>query len=102
MYKSRSSLFVNTQNITPPNTNAKSRSFFTHLDIMKESYWTHFKAAMRFSRRSFQASLYFFCHAIWPDLFQHSGSDIILALQQEIVDKYNASTQHLQVPNNVA
>ncbi len=64
------------------------QSYFKHLDFASQTYHQHFKDAMRYSWTSCKCSFYFFVHAIWPDAFQHTGSDIIVELNDEILDKY--------------
>lgn len=62
-----------------------------HLQAVGQTYCEHFKDATKYSFMSFKASLCFFCHALWPQMFQHAGSDIIIGLNDEIVDKYNGA-----------
>lgn len=50
---------------------------FSHLRREKCTYYNHFLRSMSFCIRSLQASFYFFIHAIYPDVFQYSGSRII-------------------------
>lgn len=63
-------------------------SYFTHLDVVNKGYFEHFKNSMKFSCMSLQSSFFFFCHAIWPDIFQHSGSETIS-------DLHNIINQHI-------
>ena len=37
---------------------------------------------------SFKSALFFAIHGIYPDFFQHSGSDNIVKLADTIVEKY--------------
>ena len=46
----------------------------SHLTRVKQTYWEHFFDAILFSFIAFKASLYFFVHAIFPDLFEFDGS----------------------------
>ena len=62
--------------------------FFTHLKIVKQSYCEHFKDAFTYSLLSFKASVYFFIHAIYPDIFETSGSNQISNIYNKIEKKY--------------
>lgn len=62
--------------------------FFVHLRFANQTYWQHFKSSMNYSWRAFSSSVYFFIHAFWPDIFQHHGSDGIVALSDELIENY--------------
>ncbi|NBO99436.1 MAG: hypothetical protein EBU90_04815 [Proteobacteria bacterium] len=68
--------------------NNTSNYYFAHLEFANQTYWQHFRASMGYSWRSFASSFYFFVHAFWPDIFQHHGSDRVVALSDELIDKY--------------
>lgn len=65
------------------------RSFFNHLDFANQTYFEHFCDSMKYSIKSTIASFYFFWHAIWPDIYTKSGSNIIHDLSNIIYDKYD-------------
>jgi hypothetical protein len=74
-------------NTTSSNNTNNNTNYFAHLQFAEQTYWQHFGASMGYSWRSFKSSFYFFCHAFWPDLFQHSGSDTIVSLNDELLEK---------------
>ena len=47
---------------------------FSHLERVNQSYSQHFFDAILFSLIAFKASMYFFVHALWPDIFEVQGS----------------------------
>lgn len=69
------------------NTNSK-KSFFLHLQFRRQSYFSHFRQAIKYSMLTCKASFCFFIHAIYPDVFQHTGSDIIVGINDEILQAY--------------
>jgi len=70
--------------------NQSRNSRFCHLRVIGLSYFEHMKIAMRYAWLSFKASVYFTCHAIWPDSFQSSGSDIITELHEQAIKRRDA------------
>jgi hypothetical protein len=50
---------------------------FNHLKLMKISYFDHFLRAMKLSFMCLQSSYYLFIHAIYPDIYQFHGTEII-------------------------
>jgi len=65
---------------------------FFHLKEYKQSYLEHFYCSMKFSSQSFLASIIFFIHAIWPDIFQHTGSNMIASLNKKL--KYRVKQEN--------
>lgn len=70
-------------------------SYFKHLNFAGQGYFCHFKAAMGYSWRSFKASCCFFIHALWPDVFQQTGSNEIINLGDELIQKYKNRINYL-------
>ena len=66
--------------------------YFEHLHFVNQSYWIHFRHSMGYSVKSLACSVIFFIHALWPDLFQRTGSDIVAQLN----DKMQSTRQHVQ------
>jgi len=62
--------------------------FFKHLSFVNQSYIAHFKDSIYYSTVSLKASFYFLCHALWPDIFVHSGSNAVITLSTTIKNKY--------------
>lgn len=77
------------------NYNVEKESYFKHLDFAGQTYSQHFYAAMGYSWRSMKCSFYFFWHAIWPDIFQQSGSDGIINLGDELIEKIRNRMNYL-------
>jgi hypothetical protein len=61
---------------------------FKHLDENDQDYFSHFKDAIHYSLESFKCSIYFLCHAVYPDKFIKNGSEKITKLNDEIKEKY--------------
>lgn len=53
-----------------------------HLVQVKQTYKEHFCHSMVFAFESMKASVCFFIHAIYPDVFQRSGSEIVKNLAE--------------------
>lgn len=70
-------------------------SYFKHLNFAGQTYLQHFRAAMGYSWRSFKASFFFFTHALWPDIFQQTGSREIINLGDELIQKYRNRINYL-------
>lgn len=64
-------------------------AYFKHLVFANQTYLEHFKDAIRYSFISLKAAVFFFCHAVWPDIFTRTGSDIIHKLSEKIYEKYH-------------
>ena len=62
--------------------------FFKHLTFANQTYWEHFSDSIGYFKKSFSASLYFLCHAFWPDIFEKVGSKTIHELNDTIKTKY--------------
>jgi hypothetical protein len=60
---------------------------FKHLEFVKQSYFEHLTDALSYSFASFKASVYFFIHGFWPDLFEFDGSKQIEDLNKILVYK---------------
>jgi len=60
---------------------------FHHLREQRLSYCQHFSQAFHFAWLSWKASLYLFCHAFYPDVFEHKGSQEIGRLYSEMMQK---------------
>lgn len=62
---------------------------FKHLTFAKQSYFEHFQDSSHYAWLALKASVCFLGHAIWPDAFQQTGSQIISELNNEIKTKYD-------------
>ena len=62
---------------------------FKHLEYAKQSYIEHFKDSIKYVKFSLQAVFYFTVHSIYPDLFEHQGSDVIKKLNDILQEKIN-------------
>ena len=76
-------------------TNPKPSLCEGHLDFAGQTYSEHFIDAMKYSCKSFKASLFFFIHALIPDLFTQSGSNCVHELSDIIKDKYKKRIDQL-------
>ena len=56
-----------------------------HLDSVSESYFQHGRHALSFAAAMFVGSLACLGHAIFPFLFERTGSDIIRRLHDRMV-----------------
>ena len=56
-----------------------------HLDSVSESYFQHGRHALSFAASMFVGSLACLGHAIFPFLFERTGSDIIRRLHDRMV-----------------
>ena len=72
----------------------------THLEFAGQTYFEHFKDAMKYSYKSLKASFYFFVHALIPDVFAQSGSKCVHELSDTIKEKYNIRIAELN--NNLS
>jgi hypothetical protein len=61
---------------------------FQHLIKANQTYFEHFQDSLFYFRKSLKATFYFFVHALYPDLFEFSGSKEIFELHEAIVNKY--------------
>ena len=60
----------------------KRYTYFPHLDKVNMSYFEHMTHSLKFSRLFFEGAYKAFIHAIYPNSFQTSTTDI----QKEIYD----------------
>jgi hypothetical protein len=66
--------------------------FVKHLDAVGEGYWQHFKHAMSFSLKLLYAGIVCMLHAIFPFLFEKTGSKMICELYECMVANRNNLT----------
>lgn len=59
-----------------------------HLKNIGQSYFTHFKEAIKFSGKAFKAGFILAIHAISPDTFEKNGGICVAELNREIQSKY--------------
>lgn len=71
----------------------------THLQFAGQTYFEHFKDAMKYSYKSLKASFYFLVHALMPDVFTQSGSKCVHELSDTIKEKYNKRIVELNSTN---
>ena len=74
------------------NNNYQSHFLVRHLDSVGESYFQHFKHAMSFSLRLLYAGIVCMLHAIFPFLFEKTGSEMICKLYDCMVQHRNDLT----------
>jgi hypothetical protein len=58
-----------------------------HLKYVKQGYFKHLFDAFGYSFISLKASIYFFIHGIFPDLFEFNGSNEIQNLNTVLTNK---------------
>ena len=58
-----------------------------HSTDAKQDYFEHFKDSMKFVGMSLQASFYFTVHSVYPDAYEHQGSDVIKQLHSTLQAK---------------
>ena len=75
-------------------------SYKNHLEFAGQTYRQHFKDSMKYSWKSFKASVVFFIHAVYPNSLRHTGSSIITEVNDTIVTKY--SERIATISNQVA
>ena len=61
---------------------------FRHLIFANQTYWEHFCDSFGYFKSSICASFYFFCHGVFPDIFEQPGSKKINELNDKIQMKY--------------
>lgn len=66
-----------------------------HLTFANQTYYNHMRDTLRYSWASLKSSIYFAIHAFFPNTFQHNGSDLIVALNDELLEKYSRCIQNL-------
>jgi hypothetical protein len=62
--------------------------FNRHLRNANQNYFSHFKDSIKYSLKSFKASICFLCHSVFPFTNEKSGSETIEKLHMEIIEKY--------------
>ena len=72
-------------------TESYNEIFFKHLDKVNQTYFEHLVDSMGYCGRALRSAFYFACHGIYPDIFETKGSETILELNNEIVEKYARS-----------
>jgi len=65
----------------------------THLETVNESYFRHMFLAMGFAFSMLWGAIACFIHAIFPNTFQKTGSDIIRKLHDRMVENRHNLTQ---------
>lgn len=60
---------------------------FNHLESVGQNYTEHLNDSMNYSWKSLKSSFYFFVHGIYPDVFETSGSNTIIELNNQIKEK---------------
>lgn len=58
-------------------------SYFSHPNSVCMSYYTHFCFSMNLSRKLFIGSIQAFMHAIFPNFFITSSSDLLKEMQED-------------------
>lgn len=66
---------------------------FRHLDYVNQNYSEHLKDSMSYSWESLKGSFYFFCHGIYPDIFEKNGSETIHFLDERLQKKFEEIQQ---------
>ena len=59
----------------------------THLQIINQTYCEHFQDAVSYGFSAWKASIYFFIHAFFPDIFLFNGSQTIFKLHDNLIYK---------------
>ena len=60
---------------------------FKHLKSVKQSYFNHFKDSIKYIKLGLKAVFYFGVHSVYPDLYEHQGSDTIKELNDILQEK---------------
>lgn len=84
---------TNDNEVHTPTQEVNSR--FAHLRFANQTYTQHMKDSMHYSWLAFKASMCFLVHSFYPDVFQHNGSDLIISLNGEILEKYSKNVQRI-------
>ena len=56
----------------------------SHLQQVNQTYFQHFKYSMYYSCQSLKATLFFFVHAVAPNVFVDNGSKTIAELNNSV------------------
>lgn len=75
--------------------------YFKHLEFANQSYTEHFCDSITYFAKSLRASFYFLCHAVYPDIFEQSGSEEVHALSNVIRTKYKRRLEELEILQRV-
>ena len=75
----------------------EDKYFFKHLSFADQTYTEHFGDSMSYCWCSLRAAGYFFIHALWPDLFIRSGSEMIHRTSRTILEKYKHRLEELEM-----
>lgn len=57
-----------------------------HLSFSQTTYTMHFIKTLQYSFKSLQASIYFFIHAVNPNVYETQGYDCIKELNATIIE----------------
>jgi hypothetical protein len=60
-----------------------------YLEFVDQTYYSHMKERMRFFRKSLKAACYLLINAFFPNSFTYKGTDTIILLGENILDKYS-------------
>ena len=77
-------------------------SYFSHPNSVCMSYYTHFCFSINLSRKLFVGSIQAFVHAIFPNFFITSSSDLLKEMQDDF-DTVGCDKQYekKKYPNNL-
>lgn len=60
-----------------------------YLDFVNQSYISHLKERLKFFRKALKSSFLLFINAFFPNCMTYSGTDEIILLSENILDKYS-------------
>lgn len=60
---------------------------FKHLKYAKQSYFEHFFDSIKYVKLGLKATFYFGVHSVYPDLYEHQGSDTVKQLNYILQEK---------------
>lgn len=64
-----------------------------HLQLLNQTYVEHFKDSIEYGLLSWKASLFFFIHAFFPNIFTSHGSRTINYVHQLILNKSKSDSE---------
>jgi hypothetical protein len=64
------------------------RKDMKYLDFVDQTYISHIKERMRYFRKASRAAFYLLINAFFPNNFTYTGTDVIIYLGEDILDKY--------------
>lgn len=70
--------------------------FTAHPRSIGETYLEHLLFASRFGFTMFRASLACFIHAVFPFVFERTGSNIMLGMAQRFIERMPAEDEKIQ------